>query len=430
MLLHVSPLSAATGDTVDGDSGSVLTDTGSGIGNIEIWQESPSVGVYSDWTLFKTNNETVSGRHMHQIFDSLPVGNYTIIIDPLEGATAHVTVTVDDKVIQDNDFPRANFSLGHDQNVKISINNIFTRVGTVSVQSSPAGLMFTLEGPNHFKTTGSTPSDFQNLPEGLYTAKFEAIEGCIEAQSRSARLQKESRISLSINLSCDNIEYLEQSIEGQKTLMYVSVTINGETINFTDVPLSDWFAPFVNTSIRTGIMSGYKDSRGRLTGEYGPSNTVSIAELAKIAHELAGIDETTVHTRPLNSRARNTWFSQYFASAEKRGWLVFKDNRLDPARDATRAEVVATILQAHDVPRNWPKGEMFTDVTPDSPYAASIETAVAHGLAAGYTDSLGNPMNEFRPNASINRAEISKLISRAIELYIEKTAEFRSYTEE
>ena len=425
LMLIFLPVGALSEESADSASGSIITETGSGAATLEIWQESPSTGVYSNWTLLKPGNTKVSGRHMHQIFADFPAGNYTIVVDPLEGATAFVEVSISGAIVQSNNFPRATFALDSGNNVKVTIRNIYTRTGTVSVQSKPSGASFTLSGPNDFKTSGSTPSDFQDMPEGQYTATFKQLEGCIEEQSRSDRLVKDGRITLSISLSCEGIEKLLNEQDAGKTLVYVTATVEGETVSFTDVPLGSWFAPYVNKVLRSGIMSGYKDSQGNLTGSYGPENPVSIAELAKIAHEIAGIDENEANTRPLNILARNTWFSEYFSSAEKRKWEIFRDPNLDPSRNAARAEVVATLLQALDIPRRWPSGKLFADVTIDTPFSDSIETAGYDGLVSGYNDELGNPTNLFKSDSSINRAEMAKVITKAIELYVEKTAEIQ-----
>jgi len=427
LCIGVQPLLAQTGETLppDPDSGTGTVVEESGVGNIEIEQVTPLENVYSEWTLIKPDNQTVQGRHMHQMFADTPIGNYSIMVDPLQGATATVTIMKNDEVLAENEFARATFSVESDDEIKITITNVFTRIGTVSVQSEPPGVEFKLIGPNTYEITGTTPAEYLEMPEGLYTATFYAIEGCFEEQSRSDRLQKDSRITLSLTISCEGMENLIQIQEQQKSLVYVTATIDGELVSFTDVFIDEWFASYVHNSLKTGIMSGYRDADGTITGEFGPQDNVTLAQLAKIAHETASIDESKVHTRPTNLRAQGTWFEQYFASAEKLGWLVFADKRLNPGRNATRSEVVATLLQALDVPRYWSKGEMFTDVRMTTPFSSSIETAAIDGIVSGSTDEEGDPTGEFRPDDPINRAEMAKIVSLSIELYKEDTWEIQ-----
>jgi len=396
---------------------------------IEIHQISPTPGYYSEWILMKPNNQSVEGRHSQQTLHDVDGGVYSILVDPLEGATAYVKIEINGEVEEDNDYPQGAFTLGESEHATITIENVYTRVGKVSVRSNPPGLKFRIEGPNNFREGGVTNTDFIGVPAGLYNATFESIEGCIDAVTRSDRLEKDSRISLSLTLDCANIEYLEQTQNQMRALQFVTVKIDGEDVVFEDTPSDSWFATFVGDVLKKRIMSGYKNNQGNLMGEFGPSDPVTIAQLVKIAHEVAGIDETKARSTPINVRARNQWFTQYFASAENRGWQVFKDARLNPGRKATRAEVITTVLQALSVPRKWPTSKMFTDVTHDTLYASSIETAAADGVMSGYSDALGNPTGEFKPNAPINRAEMAKLISLAMEVYKEDTAEIQNYHE-
>ena len=45
---------------------------------------------------------------------------------------------------------------------------------------------------------------------------------------------------------------------------------------FRDVADNDWFNPYVASLAEWGIVSGFKDDRGRPTGEYRPGNQVTI----------------------------------------------------------------------------------------------------------------------------------------------------------
>jgi hypothetical protein len=209
-----------------------------------------------------------------------------------------------------------------------------------------------------------------------------------------------------------------QAHEEEERSDYVTVTIGGERITFTDAPMKAWYAPYVARVARAGIITGYRDKSGNLTGKYGTIDNVTLAQLAKIAHEVAGIDEMKARSAPRNQRAKGTWFEKYIASAESLHWQVFSDHRVDPSRPATRGEVTTTLLQALNVLRVWPLGKMFHDVAPTSDYAASIETAAKDDVVSGYTNSYGNPTGQFGPDNPVNRAEMAKFVGNAIDVYI------------
>ena len=61
---------------------------------------------------------------------------------------------------------------------------------------------------------------------------------------------------------------------------------------FSDVTGSDWFNAYVSSLAEWGIVSGYKNANGQLTGDYVPSNAVTIAESLKMAMEASSLPKT------------------------------------------------------------------------------------------------------------------------------------------
>lgn len=51
---------------------------------------------------------------------------------------------------------------------------------------------------------------------------------------------------------------------------------------FIDVVDDSWYAPFVTTAFNWGIVDGYRNKTGKLTGQFGPSDPVTRAQAAKI----------------------------------------------------------------------------------------------------------------------------------------------------
>lgn len=390
-------------------------------GTITIEQQSPN-GILGEWILIKPENKQVSLSKDTYTLENAPVGNYTLIVKPPSGAVTTIRTFIDQDLLESKDQPQTSFTLSQNTAIRLRIDYVFTRVGKIGVNSQPPNMAFTLRGPNNFEVSSKTPASYNDMPEGQYTATFDEIEGCPKPKPLSDRLILEGRINFTITFNCEGLANIEQT-EYERSLQFVTTQIDGRQVVFTDVPIGEWFASPVYTALKAGIMSGYRDAEGNLSGLYGPGDNVNIAQLAKIAHEIAGIDETKVRTEPKNLRARGEWFAEYVASAEQRHWLVFADHRTDPARPATRAEVVATLLQALDVRRFWAKGELFTDVDPEMPYADSIETAAADGVVSGFTNASGEATGRFGPEQPVNRAEIAKIIAAAIELYVEGAVE-------
>lgn len=191
-----------------------------------------------------------------------------------------------------------------------------------------------------------------------------------------------------------------------------------ETITLNDVPRQAWFAPYVRDAAERGIVSGYRDAAGKALGQFGPANPVTVAELAAMAVRTVRIDDTTCTDAPRNKAARGTWAARIIGCAERGGWSVYADGNVSPTRPATRAEVVATILEAFKVgTTERVNASGFRDVTGETPYVNAIGRAVADKIVSGYADAQGKPTGSFGPAKPINRAEVAKVISLAIQVY-------------
>lgn len=199
---------------------------------------------------------------------------------------------------------------------------------------------------------------------------------------------------------------------------YVTFRIAGVPYALSDVPVHVWFAPYVRDVAERGIVSGYRDASGIPTGIFGPERNVSIEELAKMAIEAALLPRAGCSDLK-NSAAAASWSRDYIACAEQAGLAVYADGTVDLKRPATRAEVVMTILQGFGVQlRDIPGSDSpFSDVSASTLFSSAVYTASQDGIIAGYTDEAGKPTGEFGPDKPVNRAEVAKIISIALQVY-------------
>lgn len=200
---------------------------------------------------------------------------------------------------------------------------------------------------------------------------------------------------------------------------YVTFQIDGTWYVFSDVPVTAWFAPYVRDAADRGIVSGYKNAAGVPTGLFGPGKNVSIEELAKMAMEAARIDRGSCTGVPMNVGAQKSWSAAYVKCAEQRNFAVYADGTVDITRPATRAEVVMTMLQAfgvalRDTP---PAGVTMKDVNASTLFSSAIFTALHDGIVTGDAAADGSPAGTFRPTSPVNRAEVSKIVSLAVQVY-------------
>ncbi|MDO8648318.1 MAG: S-layer homology domain-containing protein [Candidatus Peregrinibacteria bacterium] len=195
----------------------------------------------------------------------------------------------------------------------------------------------------------------------------------------------------------------------------VQVIVEGRTLEFWDVPQSAWFATYVRAAAEAGIVSGYKDSSGKLTGSYGPSNRITVAESLKIAVEGAGYDEEE-YSSVIDSGLKNHWASPYVAVAKGEGF-AFLDGNVNWNSPASRAEVAAIFTAAFHVDVDVSLGDRYDDVHTGTAHATSIEALSRDKIVAGDTDSDGNPTRKYRPQDAINRAEVAKMVIAARAAY-------------
>jgi hypothetical protein len=372
--------------------------------NIDITQTS-AIQALGTWTLLKPTQDSVAGQDATKVLSGLDAGHYTLIDQPPSGTTVHITLERNGVKEQTVDYPQITFDANDGDAVSIGIRYELTNTGKVGVNSDPSGVRFTLRGPNDLLRDGVTPASYEGMAIGNYSVQYWPDGGCTNPAPKSALLQKDSAVYFSVTIRCETLKTVAKPEESDT----LSADVNGATVTFTDVAKDAWYAPFAGAVARQGIITGYTDETGKPTGLYGPMNTVTVVELAKIAHIAAGIDEHGYGGQPRNPAAVGQWFTRYVADAENRGWSIYTDDA-DLARPVTRAEVLDTLLHALDIPLRWAKGGVFQDVTMRTPYASAVETAHALGIADGATDENGALTGMFHPLDPINRAEMAKLL--------------------
>ena len=203
-----------------------------------------------------------------------------------------------------------------------------------------------------------------------------------------------------------------------RTADFLTIRVGAKEVVLRDVPLKEWFAPYVRYIAELQLVSGYRDAQGVPTGEFGPADPVTLEQVAKVAVLAAGIDATACPLPPQNLSASGAWSASYVSCAEARGWAVYSDAATDLRRPATREEVVMTILQAFKKEFDADTATIpFTDVEKTSMFAPAIAKAAGDGIVSGYTDSQGRLTGLFGPTNNVTRAEFSKIVSISLQLY-------------
>ncbi|MEE1048843.1 MAG: S-layer homology domain-containing protein [Clostridia bacterium] len=179
---------------------------------------------------------------------------------------------------------------------------------------------------------------------------------------------------------------------------------------FTDVPESEWMAPYIYNLVDRGVVSGYGD------GTFGPMNNVQRCEYAKMLVNIADIELVQSASSPYSDVPADQWFFPYVNSILSlitgytvNGVLYFK-----PYEAATREDVTVAMVKALGVDvTQYTDAEgylasRFTDWKEISSHNYEyIVAAVDKGIITGNVDGT------FRPHDPITRAEVSIILCRA-----------------
>lgn len=262
------------------------------------------------------------------------------------------------------------------------------------------------------------------LPTSAFAAASSFLsEGDMDAWTRAA-----SGISADVDAQGKDVEFqgsaelFPQTGTGADASAdeFVSVKVDGKMVVFSDVPTREWFAPYVRSIAELGIISGYRDAAGLPLGKFGPADSVTLEQVLKVVVYASGKDPSSCKgtgTGGLLNTGVSDWAKPFVTCAEEYQWSVFSDGSVDTKRGATRAEVIATVLQAFGVQTGNVSGDVFKDVGSATLYASAIERAQKDGIVNGYTDAQGNATGMFGPDDTVKRAEFAKMVTIALEVY-------------
>ncbi|MFH1218717.1 MAG: S-layer homology domain-containing protein, partial [Candidatus Peregrinibacteria bacterium] len=176
-----------------------------------------------------------------------------------------------------------------------------------------------------------------------------------------------------------------------------------EAYQFADVKLDegDWYFDSVMTMKEDGYVSGYKDAEGMLTGEFGPSNNVTVAEALKMAMEASGMS-----VLPGNG---GHWAEQagYVAAAQSIGLgNMINLGNLDKA--ATREEIAVIVAEVFEFDTSAGYENVFSDY--NGGFGGQVQAVYDNGVFTGEGDT-----GKFNGSSPINRASMAKVINFALD---------------
>ncbi len=156
-----------------------------------------------------------------------------------------------------------------------------------------------------------------------------------------------------------------------------------------------------------GYINGYSN------GTFGISGNMSRAEACTIVARLVAGGDANVpldKTSSFSDVTSDKWYHKYVSYVESLGYLKSYSGTFLPDQKITRAEFVELVYNM-GLLKDAGKNGVFTDVAADHPRAQVIAAAGKAGLVNGYAN--GDGTFSFKPDATITRAEVVKVINNA-----------------
>lgn len=174
-----------------------------------------------------------------------------------------------------------------------------------------------------------------------------------------------------------------------------------------------WSSQYVEYFRRKGVLRGYEK------GEMKPDQPITRAEFTKVILEALDVSLTGVKfEQRFSDVKKNDWYSRYVLKAESLGIIQgYNDGSFRPNEQVTRAEALAIIFRAFDIPstsndfHSTSLKKIFSDVPQGQWFTNYVSNAYESGLIKGYTDG------SFRPHGLITRGEASKITYLASQKY-------------
>lgn len=214
------------------------------------------------------------------------------------------------------------------------------------------------------------------------------------------------------------VEYEGKSAEKEYYVSYRPYTTLQDPKQYTDV-IPDWAKDNVEAVARLGIMKGYED------GSFGPADNITNGQFAtalyrtiQIPYELSYDFRNNSCPDGITTIPQDHYAYRAFCAFIRKGTDISWAERLnEPITRGDAAYLLNEVIgeqyywsQLHE-PGKWGLYKRFTDVKSDSRYARAV------GFT-GYEKIMGGSSTMFRPNDTLNRAEVATVLLRSLEFVL------------
>ena len=211
----------------------------------------------------------------------------------------------------------------------------------------------------------------------------------------------------------------QDAVEGVLSYWYDGYT------QFSDVSATAWYAAYVNEAVELGLIEGYSDDDGNASGEYGPEDELTRAQVATILWRASG--EDTVESRSVGSanstevtegifddEADGVWYTDAINWCANSGILYGDgDGKVRPNDSVTREELACMLMRyaehmGYDVEEDdLPEITGVDEVDEVSSWAVdAMRWVYVEDILVGKASSSGSYLD---PQGTATRGQMAKL---------------------
>jgi hypothetical protein len=309
-----------------------------------------------------------------------------------------ITVAVDDSYdIFGNEWNPEFHNLMDEEDETNNYHDICVDIEEYDFPEPPSGLKITSTSKDEFTISWDSSTDAQEYTVTPYRAVN--VGEALSVQETTATVATIPVIN--DDLHCVYVKSVgEDGLIGRST---DEVCYGRNLPIFSDVKSSSWYFGYLQKMQDEEIVNGYSDSKGTLTGEFGSSDSLTIAECLKIVLNSMDI-ELDADGESLPSNIDYHWSKDFFKKGVDLELSILSDlSSLNPNRTVTRGEILEMFWEAAGMKTYSANNYTASDIA-DSPQKDDIELAYDLNITEGYSDGT------YEPNNGVNRAEITKIV--------------------
>ena len=185
------------------------------------------------------------------------------------------------------------------------------------------------------------------------------------------------------------------------------------TVQFKDVvKTSAWYYGPVYWAVGEDITTGYKDSRGNLTGKFGPGDPCTREQIVTFLWRMMGSPEPKT-TSSFKDVDQKKYYAKAISWAAENNITTGKSKTEFGVGDpCTREQCVTFLYRAAGEPEFNAGEGTFTDVVAGKYYVNAVAWAAQNDITTGYKDDKGNPTGVFGVGDACTRGHIVTFLQR------------------